>query len=320
MSEKEIDRNQGVYGEQNNRNPFIDYPELVEYIWGNKVGQTVDLSSLVPTCDGGSPVVPKPKFGVDWFVNGMKIQVDSVIQDKKVQALPEEPTSCSSESNIFMGWTDTPIEGTSDEKPAILYTDPKDIPAITEDITLYAVFAHAETEELGLVAKDVTFTFTETVTTITKDDVTITFSQGSGSNAPKYYDSGNAIRCYAKNTITVSAAGLTSIELSFGSGDGSNPITTNVPTFETDTWTGSADEVVFTIGGSSGHRKISGMKVTLNGQSAVTTYDRYITSCQTTEEFENVVSDALARKILIGGHMCIQVGEALYDITGQRIR
>ena len=36
VSEKEINRNNAVYGIQNNRNPFIDYPGLEEYIWGDK--------------------------------------------------------------------------------------------------------------------------------------------------------------------------------------------------------------------------------------------------------------------------------------------
>jgi len=35
VSQKEIDRNNAIYGIQKNRNPFIDYPELVEHIWGN---------------------------------------------------------------------------------------------------------------------------------------------------------------------------------------------------------------------------------------------------------------------------------------------
>lgn len=36
VSQKEIDRNEVVSASQKNRNPFIDHPELVEYIWGNK--------------------------------------------------------------------------------------------------------------------------------------------------------------------------------------------------------------------------------------------------------------------------------------------
>jgi endonuclease I len=39
VSDKETARNEQVYAIQNNRNPFIDYPELAEYIWGDKIGQ-----------------------------------------------------------------------------------------------------------------------------------------------------------------------------------------------------------------------------------------------------------------------------------------
>lgn len=34
-----MNRNNVVYQWQFNRNPFIDQPDLVEYIWGNMVGQ-----------------------------------------------------------------------------------------------------------------------------------------------------------------------------------------------------------------------------------------------------------------------------------------
>lgn len=39
VSEKELDRNEAVYAEQRNRNPFIDHPEMVDYIWGDKASQ-----------------------------------------------------------------------------------------------------------------------------------------------------------------------------------------------------------------------------------------------------------------------------------------
>lgn len=51
VSQKEVDRNDAVYYYQNNRNPFIDYPELVEYIWGNKIGQKWQGGGTTPTGD-----------------------------------------------------------------------------------------------------------------------------------------------------------------------------------------------------------------------------------------------------------------------------
>lgn len=50
VSQKEIDRNEAVYKIQNNRNPFIDFPELAEYIWGDRVGEPFLLSEHI---DGG---------------------------------------------------------------------------------------------------------------------------------------------------------------------------------------------------------------------------------------------------------------------------
>lgn len=59
VSQKELDRQEVVYGAQHNRNPFIDHPELAEYIWGNKKDQnwstniSADPAFLLPT-DGST--------------------------------------------------------------------------------------------------------------------------------------------------------------------------------------------------------------------------------------------------------------------------
>lgn len=44
VSQKEIDRNEAVYLIQGNRNPFIDFPELAEYIWGSRTTETFYIS------------------------------------------------------------------------------------------------------------------------------------------------------------------------------------------------------------------------------------------------------------------------------------
>ena len=51
VSQKEIDRNNAVYTHQKNRNPFIDYPYMAEYIWGDKKNETMLLDDLMSSSD-----------------------------------------------------------------------------------------------------------------------------------------------------------------------------------------------------------------------------------------------------------------------------
>ena len=332
VSQKEIDRNNGIQKTQGNRNPFIDYPYLAEYIWGEKNGQTVDMSQLMPSTDpdfvpgvsngwrGDDTPTPVVKYGVTWSVNGAALTVDSIKQNMSITTLPAAPTSCSTESNIFVGWTTAPIAGTQDEAPAVLYTRANQFPAVTADVIYYAVFAHAETVVYGPEPSDIPFVFDNSGLTFDSNGVSVVFAKAGGSNDPKYYTTGDAIRCYGGNTITVTAEGITQILFEFGSGDGSNAITANPGTFSTNTWTGSADEVVFTIGGTSGHRRVHGMTVTRNGAGGGEIYSEYMTNCGDTTAIENHKFETINHKLIIDGHMYIMVGEHTYTVTGQRVK
>ncbi len=52
VSQKEIIRNDAVEQSQGNRNPFIDFPELAEYIWGTRTSETFRIA------DQGGAVTP----------------------------------------------------------------------------------------------------------------------------------------------------------------------------------------------------------------------------------------------------------------------
>ncbi len=56
VDEVEIARNKAVYGEQKNRNPFVDYPGLEEYVWGSKKDQAFSYDNY----DGTIPDDPDP--------------------------------------------------------------------------------------------------------------------------------------------------------------------------------------------------------------------------------------------------------------------
>lgn len=54
VSEKEIARNDAVYALQRNRNPYVDYPGLEQYVWGTLTSAVFDPDNYDPEGNGGS--------------------------------------------------------------------------------------------------------------------------------------------------------------------------------------------------------------------------------------------------------------------------
>ena len=100
------------------------------------------------------------------------------------------------------------------------------------------------------------------------DAASVTSIDGTGctvsfTNA-KWYNNGNAIRVYNGGSMTVASKNNTaieSIELTLASGGGSNAITPDVGTLSGTTWTGNNETVTFTIGGTSGNRRLQAITV-----------------------------------------------------------
>ena len=185
VSQKEIDRNEAVYGIQHNRNPFVDHPEYARMIWD-------------PNWTSGSQI-----------------------------AVASDPAA-GGIAYIDNGYT-------------------------------------AKTVAIDFSAQGYSNGAAVSSATIEAGVITVAFNNDSGSNSPKYYDYGESIRCYGGNNFVVNATGgksIVSIRLVYGEDDGSNAISTNVGEFATDTWTGSASSVTFSLASGSGNRRIHAMSVT----------------------------------------------------------
>ena len=109
------------------------------------------------------------------------------------------------------------------------------------------------------------------VDTKTVDGITLAWDKGGNSNAAKWYE--DCVRAYATNTFTLSGATITKVDVTYIEYTDPNTVSANVGTYTdgvpTGVWTGSANEVVFTIdkqdpNGTStkGQRRITKIVVT----------------------------------------------------------
>ncbi len=77
VSQKEVDRNNRVFALQQNRNPFVDYPDLAEYIWGDK---TDELFSVTNKAETPTLITPTNEIDIDFG--------EVLINDTKVLSVP----------------------------------------------------------------------------------------------------------------------------------------------------------------------------------------------------------------------------------------
>lgn len=123
------------------------------------------------------------------------------------------------------------------------------------------------TEPTGVIFSEKGYKDSTAISEVEINAVTkIIFDKGTNSkNGPTYYVSGNAVRTYGGNKFKVvlsdTSKRLSSITIGFGEKDGTNAITTDKSEFNSPTWTGSAQDVTFTVSSGKGNRRIASITV-----------------------------------------------------------
>ena len=349
VSQKEIDRNNGIQQTQGNRNPFIDYPYLAEYIWGEKAGETLDLSKLITAYDsrfvlgesngsleGGSTVDPVEKCSVTWLVNGDVYTTGnpttSVNKGGLVTVLPSAPKSCDEISTQFVGWSEYVIEGSQDEVPTDLFSSADDAPEITQNTTFYAVFAKlteegGSTSSVPAISMDLSNQDGWTLSGLIKDTKHWRVVTNAYIESPKVDLA--AITSIVVNLRTYGGADYKTLEFSMnGSKIGEFNAATNK--LREYTW-----EPSNTLSGTGALRfssptcvaesgpALSGITINFNtGTPSVEyVYSRYITSCnnETTDLEEAIIAAPTTNKIIRNGQLVIEYNGVYYNTLGQQV-
>jgi endonuclease I len=335
VSQKEVDRNNGIQRTQGNRNPFIDYPYLVEYIWGEKSGDILDLDELLCSADVRFELGISNGYLDDtdvdvivdtvfWMVGNSVYSVTPIRHGGKVNKLPQSPEACSEASDAFMGWTDKPIVAMSEEAPHMLYRTAVEVPEVNGNTRYYAVFA--EQLSTGIQVQNITLN-ANSLEGWTLNDVK------SSSNNSYWILSQNAsivspqinmnqldsivmqLRTYYNyGTIQITADGEKLTTLTATSSSMSRYICT-LP---------QSDKIValtFTGVDCTATRGVGVEEIVIHTSAGEVMYSNYLTHCDEDTQVEYVKIDPNgAHKIMLNGQLYIQIDGQLYDSLGRVVR
>ena len=351
VSQKEVDRNNGIQQTQGNRNPFIDYPYLAEFIWGEKAGESINLNDLITSSDsrfvlgesngylkGGSTVDPETKCTITWLVNGEVYTAGnptiSVNEGGVVSVLPTAPKSCDKISNQFVGWSEYEISGTTDDIPTDLFSTADDAPDITQNTTFHAVFAQLEEEETttstpGTVAMNLNNTQGWTLSGLIKDSKHWRMVKNSYIESPSV--DASKITSITINMRTYGGSNYKTIEFSMD-GNKIGELSASSNSLKDYTWKPSTSltgvgALRFSSNTNTDQNGPALSSITIEttgggtGTTTTYTYSRYITSCQGTSDIDSVeLPTQVCNKIISNGQLLIEYNGVYYNTLGQQIQ
>ena len=268
VSEKEINRNAAVYGIQGNRNPFIDYPGLEDYIWGTLKDKAFSYDNYEGGASGEVvPTIAMPTFSPDagTYYNSVTVSINCATEGATIY-YTTNGADASEQSLVYTGSIEIAETSTikaiavkdgqhsAQAEATYTITDEPVIPQPGGSIEIALNNAFFGTSFNGAINK-----YTADLVG-TKDGISVTYSLGDGGGNRFCNDS--QIRLYQKNVLKVSADQTTITGVEFTT-SGSKVLKANVGTISGTNWTGNNQSVEFSVSDGSGNLQVSSIKVTI---------------------------------------------------------
>jgi endonuclease I len=283
IDDVEIARNNAVYETQQNRNPFVDYPGLEDYIWGDMTDVAFSYDNYAGGGSGGETVtVAMPTFSPDagTYYNSIMVELDCATEGADIY-FTTDGADASEQSRAYMGPFE--ITTTSTVKAVAIKDGKRSAQAeATYTITDEPVIPGGGTPvDCDVVINNALFGSSANGTIAKSDDADLTGSQngitfvyalGSGNQR---YANATEIRLYNGNTLTISVAEGKLTALDFTIGSKTSPLSADTGSFSEFKWTGNASQVIIT---SSSNTALRNVKVSVSAPSGPSAIDNIQTN------------------------------------------
>jgi endonuclease I len=268
VDDVEIARNNAVYEVQGNRNPFVDYPGLEDYVWGDMTDVAFSYDNFAGGSSGGETTkVAMPTFSPDagTYYNSVTVSINCATEGATIY-YTTNGADASEQSLVYTGSIEIAETSTikaiaikdgqhsAQAEATYTITDEPVVPQPGGSIEIALNNAFFGTSFNGAINK-----YTADLVG-TKDGISVTYSLGDGGD--NRYCNDSQIRLYQKNVLKVSAEQATIVGVEFTT-SGSKVLKANVGTMSGTNWTGNNQSVEFSVNDGSGNLQVSSIKVTI---------------------------------------------------------
>ena len=269
VDDVEIARNNAVYEVQGNRNPFVDYPGLEDYVWGDMTDVAFSYDNYAGGSSGGETTkVAMPTFSPDagTYYNSVTVSINCATEGATIY-YTTNGADASEQSLVYTGSIEiaetstikaVAIKDGQHSAQAVATYTITDEPVIPGDVTPVDCDVVINNALFGSSANGTIAKSDDADLTGSQNGITFVYALGSGNQR---YANATEIRLYNGNTLTISVAEGKLAVLDFTIGGKTSPLNADTGSFSEFKWTGNASQVIIT---SSSNTALRNVKVSVS--------------------------------------------------------